>query len=181
MHDVAERLAGRLLSADGAQEELAREFEARLADSSTLAFRVAYGVLRQKQDAEDVAQDAFVRAHRRFSQLRDRERFRAWLVRVTFRLALDRRRSELRRNARELAADRIVGPPTPHDTAVTAERAARLWEAIDALPEKLRLVTVLAAIEGERISDVARLIGAPEGTIKSRLFDARRILAEKLR
>jgi RNA polymerase sigma-70 factor (ECF subfamily) len=181
MHDVAERLAGRLLSADGAREELSREFEARLADSSTLAFRVAYSVLRQRQDAEDVAQDAFVRAHRRFSQLRDRERFRGWLVRMTFRLALDRRRSELRRSARELAASQIAGPPRPDDAAVSAERAARLWEAIDALPEKLRLVTVLAAIEGERISDVARLLGAPEGTIKSRLFDARRILAEKLR
>jgi RNA polymerase sigma-70 factor (ECF subfamily) len=181
MHDVAERLAGRLLSADEAQAELSREFEARLADSSTLAFRVAYSVLRQRQDAEDVAQDAFVRAHRRFSQLRDRERFRAWLVRMTFRVALDRRRSDLRRNARELAAGQIAGPPTPDDTAVSAERAARLWAAIDALPEKLRLVTVLAAMEGERICDVARLVGAPEGTIKSRLFDARRILAEKLR
>jgi|SRR5579863_774518 len=181
MHDVAERLAGRLLSAEGARDDLSREFEARLADSSTLAFRVAYSVLRQKQDAEDVAQDAFVRAHRRFSQLRDRERFRAWLVRMTFRLALDRRRSDLRRSARELVAGPIAGPPTPDDTAVSAERAARLWAAIDALPEKLRLVTVLAAMEGERISDVARLVGAPEGTIKSRLFDARRILAEKLR
>jgi RNA polymerase sigma-70 factor (ECF subfamily) len=181
MNDVAERLAGRLLSADGVREELSREFEARLADSSTLAFRVAYSVLRQRQDAEDVAQDAFVRAHRRFSQLRDRERFRGWLVRMTFRLALDRRRSDLRRNTRELAASQIAGPPRPDDAAVSAERAARLWEAIEALPEKLRLVTVLAAMEGESIGDVARLIGAPEGTIKSRLFDARRMLAEKLR
>jgi RNA polymerase sigma-70 factor (ECF subfamily) len=64
---------------------------------------------------------------------------------------------------------------------VSAVGAARLWEAIDALPEKLRLVTVLAAMEGERISDVARLVGAPEGTVKSRLFDARRMLAERLR
>jgi RNA polymerase sigma-70 factor (ECF subfamily) len=181
MHDVAERLAGRLLSSEGAQEDLSREFEARLADSSTLAFRVAYSVLRQRQDAEDVAQDAFVRAHGRFAQLRDRERFRAWLVRMTFRLALDRRRSDLRRSARELASSQIAGPPRPDDAAVSAERTAQLWAAIDALPEKLRFVTVLAAIEGERISDIARLVSAPEGTIKSRLFDARRILAEKLR
>ena len=181
MHEVAERLATPLLSADEAQEELSREFEARLADSSTLAFRVAYSVLRQRQDAEDVAQDAFVRAYRRFAQLRDRERFRPWLVRMTFRLAIDRRRSDLRRNERELATSQIAGPPRPDDAAVSAERAARLWEAIDALPEKLRLVTVLAAIEGESMADIARLVGAPEGTIKSRLFDARRILAEKLR
>ena len=66
MNEYVGRLAGSRVSADDA---LAREFEARLADSSTLAFRVAYGVLRQRQDAEDVAQEAFVKAHRAFRQL----------------------------------------------------------------------------------------------------------------
>jgi hypothetical protein len=75
MHEHAERLAGSLVTADLALE---REFEARLADSSRLAFRVAYSVLRQREDAEDVAQEAFAKAYRSFSQLRDRTRFRAW-------------------------------------------------------------------------------------------------------
>ena len=57
MHDHTVRLAGSLVTVD---QELEREFEARLVESSTLAFRVAYGVLRQRQDAEDVAQEAFV-------------------------------------------------------------------------------------------------------------------------
>src|SRR2546426_11534285 len=85
----------------GEQEQLDREFEARLVESSTLAFRVAFGVLRQRQDAEDVAQEAFVKAYRSFTQLRDRERFRAWLVRITWRLALDRQRGDRRRLVRE--------------------------------------------------------------------------------
>src|ERR1051326_5809256 len=92
------RLAGPLVSA---AEDLEREFEARLADSSTLAFRVAYGVLRHRQDAEDVAQEAFVKAYRSFRELRDRDRFRAWLVRMTWRLAIDRQRNDRRRLARE--------------------------------------------------------------------------------
>ena len=179
VHDVAE-WAGRLVSPSVLSDELAREFEARLADSSTLAFRVAYSVLRQRQDAEDVAQDAFVRAHRSFADLRDRDKFRGWLVRMTFRLALDRRRSDQRRAARELEATPIAGP-RPDELAIEGQRAARLWAAIDALPEKLRLVTVLAAIEGRSVAEVARLVDAPEGTVKSRLFDARRLLAEKLR
>ena len=79
MHDVADSLTGGILSAE---HDLDREFEARLTESSTLAFRVAYGVLRHRQDAEDVAQEAFVKAYRNFRQLRDRERFRAWLVRT---------------------------------------------------------------------------------------------------
>src|SRR6185436_12773246 len=70
-----------------ADDVLEREFGERLRESSSLAFRVAYGVLRHREDAEDVAQEAFVRAHRSIAQLRDRERFRAWLVRMTWRLA----------------------------------------------------------------------------------------------
>src|SRR5262245_40990214 len=96
MHEHAERLAGSLVTAD---QELEREFESRLADSSNLAFRVAFSVLRQKEDAEDVAQDAFAKAYRSFNQLRDRNRFRAWLVRMTWRLALDRQRANRRRLA----------------------------------------------------------------------------------
>ena len=94
MHEHAERLVGSLVTAD---RELEREFEARLADSSRLAFRVAFSVLRQREDAEDVAQEAFAKAYRSFNQLRDRTRFRAWLVRMTWRLALDRQRANRRR------------------------------------------------------------------------------------
>src|ERR1700681_4059597 len=90
-----------LSSVPGIAEDLEREFEARLVESSTLAFRVAYGVLRHRQDAEDVAQEAFVKAYRSFRHMRDRERFRAWLVRMTWRLALDRQRSDRRRAARD--------------------------------------------------------------------------------
>jgi RNA polymerase sigma-70 factor, ECF subfamily len=82
MHEHAERLAGSLVMAD---HELEREFEARLADSSRLAFRVAFSVLKQREDAEDVAQEAFAKAYRSFNQLRNRTRFRAWLVRRMWR------------------------------------------------------------------------------------------------
>src|SRR5438876_1703877 len=101
MHGFADPLAGGIVTVNDAALE--REFESRLLESSTLAFRVAYGVLRHRQDAEDVAQEAFVKAYRSFSQLRDRERFRAWLVRMTWRLAIDRRRGDRRRLARETA------------------------------------------------------------------------------
>jgi DNA-directed RNA polymerase specialized sigma24 family protein len=76
--------------------DLEREFEERLADSGTLAVRVAYGVLRNREDAEDVAQEALVRAYRRFRSLRDVARFRSWLVRITSRLALDYQRAARR-------------------------------------------------------------------------------------
>jgi len=177
MNEWAGGYSGAFVTLD---EDLEREFEDRLRESTTLAFRVAYGVLRHRQDAEDVAQDAFAKAYRSFGQLRDRERFRAWLVRMTWRLAIDRWRSDRRRTVREQAIEPIEAPTT-EDLAVSRERAERLWKAIDALPEKLRIVTVLIAIEGHDIRAIARLLDLPEGTVKSRLYLARKGLAESLR
>jgi len=179
MHDTVERLSEGLLIEDDA---LDREFEARLVESSTLAFRVAYSVLRHRQDAEDVAQEALVRAHRGFRRLRDRTRFRAWLVRTAWRLALDFRRGERRRIAREQASVPPVATRESGEEAVIAnERVGRLWRAIDDLPEKLRIVVVLAAMEGHDVQEVAGLLGVPPGTVKWRLFSARQILTESLR
>ena len=175
MHERVDRLPDGFVTLD---VELEREFEERLVESSTLAFRVAYSVLRHREDAEVVAQEAFAKAYRSFRQLRDRDRFRAWLVRLTWRLALDRRRGDRRREARERQAVSEAAEPAP---AAERDRAERLWEAIDALPEKLRVVTVLAAIQGHDLREVASLLRLPHGTVKSRLFLARQRMKEYLR
>src|SRR6185503_6491662 len=164
MHERADRLASTFVTVD---EDLAREFEARLVESSTLAFRVAFSVLRQREDAEDVAQEAFAKAYRSFRQLRDRERFRAWLVRMTFRMAIDRQRANRRRFVREQAIE--IARETTGDTVVEQERAEQLWRAI-----------VLAGIQGHDIREVATLLDVPDGTVKSRLFLARKQLKERL-
>jgi RNA polymerase sigma-70 factor (ECF subfamily) len=177
MYERAARLPASSVSDDA---DLVREFEARLTESSTLAFRVAYSVLRHREDAEDVAQDAFARAYRHFRQLRDRDRFRAWLVRVTWRLALDRRRSDRRRASREAVYVDLAPSAAMVDEVATRDRTNLLWAAIDALPEKLRVVVVLAGIEGHDLREVARLLGVAEGTVKSRMFAARTRLREKL-
>jgi RNA polymerase sigma-70 factor (ECF subfamily) len=162
---------------------LEREFEARLHDSSRLAFRVALSVLRQREDAEDVAQEAFLRAHRSFNAIRDRDRFRAWLVRTTFRLALDWRRGEQRRTRREdaVAMDAPSGTTSLEQDAMHGELRTQVADAVAGLPEKLRLVMVLVAIEEQDLAAVARLLELPEGTVKSRLHRARRELAERLK
>src|SRR5262245_54128587 len=186
MHGISDGLAGGLVTLD---EALEREFEARLVESSTLAFRVAYGVLRHRQDAEDVAQEAFVKAHQHFRQLRERDRFRAWLVRLTWRLAIDRQRRDRRRETRERRTEvlRHIQPdvaqgfsPALDAQLLADERAAQLWQAIDALPEKLRVVVILAGIQEHDLREVARLLDLPEGTVKSRMFLARQRLKEQL-
>jgi RNA polymerase sigma-70 factor (ECF subfamily) len=159
-----------------------QDFERRLADSSALAYRVALGVLHSPADAEDVAQEAFVRAYHHFEELRDRERFRGWLVRCTWRLAIDRQRSSARRERREQIAFEIAPPAASvEDSAASREFQRRLDAAMDALPDELRRVVILAAIEGYDMRETAQLLDIPEGTVRSRLHRARKLLAEKLR
>ena len=170
-------------SREAAQAARRREFEALLAECGPLAFRVARGVLHNDADAEDVAQEALLRAYRRFDGLRDTQRFSGWLVRIVFRLALDRARSAKRRALRETdwaQPARQVAPPTAEDLAASSEFQAHFDCALEALPEKLRLVLLLAAMEGHSLDEVGAMLGLPIGTVKSRLFAGRKKLAEKL-
>jgi len=177
MDALAASLAG---SGVSVEDSLEREFEQRLADCPTLAYRVALGVLHNTAEAEDVAQEAMLRAYRNFNRLRDRERFRGWLVRTTWRLALDRIRAAGRRARREYEAMEAVSEINAENAAASQEFERHVACAVDKLPEKLRMVIVLAAIEGYNTREVASLLEIPEGTVKSRLFLARKQLAKSL-
>jgi RNA polymerase sigma-70 factor (ECF subfamily) len=157
-----------------------REWESLLAENAPLAFRVARGVLQNDADAEDVAQEALLRAHRRFERLRDRARFRAWLVRISFRMSLDRLRAVKRRLLRETQWVNENSRNAMHQSD-NAEFQLQFNRALDELPEKQRLVMLLAAMEGHSLEEVSVLLAVPVGTVKSRLFFARKALAEKLR
>ncbi len=174
-HDEEDELAR-----EAAQADTRREFEERLAECGPLAYRVARGVLRNTADAEDVAQEALLRAYSKFERLRDRNRFRAWLVRIAFRLALDRLRSGKRRELRDTLWSQPEGQPpgaTAEDLAVSNEFQAHLESALAELPEKLRLVLLLAAMEGHTIDEIASMLGISTGTVKSRIWTSASIAA----
>ncbi|PYT94454.1 MAG: hypothetical protein DMG36_05035 [Acidobacteria bacterium] len=169
---------------EAAQADARREFEERLAECGPLAYRVARGVLRNTADAEDVAQEALLRAYKGFERLRDRSRFRGWLVRISFRLALDRLRSAKRREQRDTLWSHPAHLPAPanaEDIAASNQFQSHLERALEELPEKLRLVLLLSAMDGYTIEEIAATVGVPIGTVKSRIFIARKKLAEKLR
>lgn len=156
------------------------EFEDLLVDGASLAFRMAMGVLHNRADAEEVAQDALLKAYKSFHTLRERAAFRGWLARIAWRLALDRQRGTRRREKREQASPNFVPQRDVEQVAAASEFETHLARAMDELPEKYRQTLILAAIEGYSTSEVASLLDLPEGTVKSRLFAARKILAEKL-
>ena len=163
-----------------AAPDLREELERHLPNHSTLAFRVAYAVLRQREDAEDVAQETLARAFQRLDTLRSPERVRAWLVRMCWRSALDHRRARQRRERREEAAVRGALVPTPEELAAESEFRERLLAAIDDLPEKQRIVVILCGLQGQDSRQVASLLELPDGTVRSRLHAARQRLMEVL-
>ncbi len=177
MDALATSLTSGAVSRDASLE---REFEQLLADCPTLAYRVAMSVLRNTAEAEDVAQEAMLRAYRNFHRLRERSKFRGWLVRTAWRLSLDRLRAATRRERREQASIPAGCWDDAEAVAASREFERHVGAALDKLPEKLRLVMVLAAIEGYNTKEVAALLDVPEGTVKSRLFLARKRMAEEL-
>lgn len=154
------------------------EFTTRMAESQRRVFQIAYGVLASPADAEEVAQEVFIRAYRKFSMLRDPEKFGAWVNRTAFRLALNRQRSCRRQRARD-AAWHATRPDQVTDGARDANDRIflnRLRSEIDRLPEKLRAVLLLCAVEEMDTSEVGAVLGIPAGTVRSRLHLARKRL-----
>ena len=157
------------------------EFEQRLRETHRMVYRIAYSVLSNPADAEDVTQEAFLRAHQKFSRLRDPEKFRPWVARMGWRLALNRRRGDSRSMLRDgawFATQR--GQANPEVEWADREFETRLRDAIVLLPEKLRSVVMLSGVEELDTRAVAKILRIPEGTVRSRLHLARRQLLKAL-
>ena len=158
-------------------------FGERIAENQRRVFQIAYSVLGNSADAEDVAQEAFLRAFQKFDSLREAEKFRAWVNRVVFRLALNRRRGYRRRLVRDTAWQ-ITEAPAMIDGARNAEQQVmleRLRKQIELLPDKFRSVLQLSLAEEMEAGDVGAVLGIPEGTVRSRLHTARKLLLEVMK
>jgi RNA polymerase sigma-70 factor (ECF subfamily) len=169
--------------ADGDTQGASSEFSACVAENQRRVFQIAYGVLGNAADAEEVSQETFLRAYRKFGSLRDPGQFRAWVNRIAFRLALNRQRGSRRRLARETAWHGA----SPVDTRDEAQKAnervlvERLRREIEALPEKLRSVLQLSLVEGMDAAAVGAVLGLPAGTVRSRRYAAKKLLLERMK
>ena len=149
-----------------------------------VARAVACSVLGHSTDADDVVQDAFVRAHRNLDLLADPARFAGWLSRIVFGVAIDRLRAA--RTERRLIApgappaDLPDGALGPHERVEREELAASVLAAVRALPDRYRVPLTLYHLDGVSIVRIAESLGVPAGTARSLVTRARSRLRQTL-
>jgi RNA polymerase sigma-70 factor (ECF subfamily) len=164
-------------------EEREPGFGASVAENQRRVFQIAYGVLGNAADAEDVAQETFLRGYKKLASLRDAEKFRAWVNRIAFRLALNRQRGQRRRMARD-SAWHVADMGVTVDGVKIAEQQVtlnQLRRVVEELPERLRCVLQLSLVEDMGAEEVGAVLGIPAGTVRSRLHTARRLLLEAMK
>jgi RNA polymerase sigma-70 factor (ECF subfamily) len=157
------------------------ELEEWLKECYPKAYRTAFLILRNRADAEEAVQDAFLRAWRSRQTLHDVNQLHSWLNRIVVNTCCSKLRSELRHRQRRSGDDQLDvvadSKPSPEDDADRAEEAGSVRAALEALPDTLRVPVVLRYYLGLTEQEIADAIGRRPGTVKSRLHEARRILA----
>ncbi len=147
-----------------------------------IAFRTAYVIARNASDAEDSAQDGFVKAWRALGRFREGAPFRPWLLQIVANEARNRRRSAGRRAnlALRAATEEPSGgaAPSPEAALLSGEQRGALLAAVDRLPEEQRTVVALRYFLGLSEHEVAETLGVPQGTVKSRTARALERLRE---
>ena len=136
-----------------------------------IAFRTAYVIAGNAADAEEAAQDGFVKAWRALGRFREGAPFRPWLLRIVANEAHNRRRSAGRRHlALRAATEQPSGDaaPSPEAAYLSAEQRATLLAAVDELPDDQRTVIALRYFVGLSEQETAEALGLPTGTVKSR-------------
>jgi RNA polymerase sigma-70 factor (ECF subfamily) len=143
-------------------------------------FAVAYAKLRNIHDAEDVTQDVFVEAYRNLGRLKDIEKIRPWLHKVTLNRCADNLRKTRRREMRERAYSASAPDNPIGDVRIAEERRGIVLEEIGALSEKHRVVVMLKYFAKLSYDDIAKTTGLSKVAVSNRLQAAKRILRASL-
>ncbi|MBI2461443.1 MAG: sigma-70 family RNA polymerase sigma factor [Candidatus Rokubacteria bacterium] len=164
-------------------------FEALVEKYKRRAYRLAYQVLRDQEEALDVAQEAFIKAYQSLPRFRGQSAFYTWLFRIIVNLAMDRHRQRVARQ-RAFGAEEVppeewerlapAGGAGPEDEAARAEQRRRIETALGVLPPHHRSIIILSDIEGLSYREIADVLEIPLGTVMSRLHNARKRLRRLL-
>jgi len=157
-------------------------------------FRAALAAVGSATEADDVAQDAFVTAFQKLKGFRGDSSFRTWLLAITWRKAIDRRKSVTRWMQRMVAPaqsgetgeewnpmDRLAaGGQSQEDDLMTSDLQKRLKPLIASLPKKLRDTLLLAGSGDHSYDEIGQMLKVPTGTVKWRVSEARKVLKQKM-
>lgn len=177
---------------DRVQQGDKKAFELLVAKYQRKLMRLVSRLVRDPAEAEDVVQEAFIKAYRALSQFRGDSAFYTWLYRIGINTAKNylitqgRRAPTSTESDSEEAetfedADGLRDINTPESLLATKQIARTVNLAMEALPEELRVAIMLREIEGLSYDEIAETMGCPIGTVRSRIFRAREAIAEKLR
>jgi len=159
------------------------DFDTLVCTYGRFVMSVAYAVVRNPEDAEDVAQETFFRAFRT-GNLGNIEHMKAWLGRIAWRLALSRSRNRSR-DQQKVQSDELLRTFPAQETGaeellIQKERMALLDRVLLSLPRDLRETFILLTIEEMTSKDAAEILCIPESSVRNRLFRARGLIKEKL-
>ena len=157
-------------------------------------FRLAAALLKNREDAVDIAQEAFVRAYANLGSFKGDSRFATWLYKIVNNLCIDwiRRRQtakseefeETNRSEEDSLAPGLISGrlhANPQGQLLRRELAAKLQVALEALPPKHRQILWLREVEGLSYEELSEVLDIPKGTVMSRLYHARSKMQESLR
>jgi RNA polymerase sigma-70 factor (ECF subfamily) len=148
---------------------------------ASLLFRVAHSILRNRAEAEDIVQDVFVRVLEHRLKLPEVRDLRVWLVRITWNLALDRRRRIRPDQMDDQFAAALVAHTAPADQALAdARHVAAVLREVERLPAPERHALLLSAIDELSITELSTLLNRTESAIRALLFRARTRLRQRL-
>ena len=164
-------------------------FEKLVIENEKLIYNVALKITGNPDDAEDVAQEAFIKAYRNLGSFRGESRFSGWLYRLCYNAAMDHIRKTRDPNLRSLTNDDgsdaeldVSDPaPTPEESAERKETQRIVREAVNQLDDDKREILIMREFSGMSYTNIADALGIEEGTVKSRISRARASLAEILR
>lgn len=139
-----------------------------------------------KETNEDLEQEVFVRAWKNQDKYIEKGNFKTWICTIAKNISKDYLKSSVKRHEQDTTSDELVvnsikdTKATPELTLLSKIRQKRIIEAIDSLRPKFKEVIMLCDIEGYTYEETAKKLGVPVGTIKSRIFNAKKELAQKL-
>lgn len=140
-----------------------------------MAFHTAYLITGNHSDSEDIVQETFVKVYLHCRELKNDSGFKSWMMQILIHTAYRMGKKNSREYPDELAAERADAKPTPSslEYVLEQEKAARIMQAVRELPVRQRTVVILFYYQDCSISEIAKICGCLEGTVKSRLHTAR--------